>query len=408
MKNTIAVITALLIMFIGLLAAFILWESSPNEALKIEGEEGHLHHHHEHSHNHTHDEEHAEWIAFSDEQIDSGHIELQQATSGALKERVAVTGKTRIPSDHLAHVTPKVSGIVVDVRKNLGDHTEANEVLAIIESREMAEAKATYLAALKREQLKNKVFQQERELFEKQLSSQQDFLHAEADLAEVAIDLELTRQHLLAMGIDANELNLLEQADRDTLRYYSLRSPIAGTVIYRDLIPGELLQTDHEAYHIADLTTSLVELDIPNGDFCNVKIGNPVTIYTCEGKQAQSTLAYISPMLNEETRKGTAIASIPQQALNCAVGTFVYADIETGCCTPPLVVPKEALQKFEGINVVFVKENAGFAIRPVQVGRGDASQIEILAGISSGETYAVKNAFLIKAEQGKAEAHHEH
>jgi len=395
-------------MFIGLLAAFILWESSPDGELKIEGEDEPHHHHHEHSHHHSHDEEHAEWIAFSDEQIQSGNIELFQAASGTLSERIAVTGKTRIPPDHLAHVTPKVSGIVVDVKKNLGDYTDANEVLALIESREMAEAKATYLAALKREQLKNKVFQQERELYERQLSSLQDFLHAEAALAEVAIDLELTRQHLLAMGIDTSELSLLEQADRDTLRYYSLRSPIAGTIIYRDLIPGELLKTNHEAYHIADLTTSLVELDIPNGDFCNVKVGNPVTIYTCEGKQAQTTLAYISPILNEETRKGTAIASIPQQSLNCAVGTFIYADIETGCCTPPLVVSKEALQKFEGINVVYVKENAGFAIRPVQVGRDDANQVEILSGISSGETYAVKNAFLIKAEHGKAEAHHEH
>lgn len=411
MKNTVVgAIVAIIIIFIGFLASLVLWEASPSEKLKIEGEEEHDHHehgiphHHEH-HSHADHHHHDDWIAFSEEQLTSGNIELRLADSGTLIERIAASGQVSFHPDHLSHVMPKVNGIVISAKKNIGDKVEANEELATIESREMAESKAVYLAALKRQELKDRVFQQEQELYNNNISSEQDFLQAEADLEEATIDLELARQKLLAMGIEETEVNGI---DRSSLCCYTLKSPITGTIIHRDLNLGELLETTHEAYQIANLATQWIELEIPSIDFGKVKIGNPVTINTCDGKQTQSTISFLSPLLNEETRKGTAIALIQQEALNCPVGTFVYAQIETGCCTPPIVISKQAVQKVDESDVIFVQQNEGFIIRPVKTGRSDERNIEILSGLLPGETYASANAFIIKAEQGKEEAHHEH
>lgn len=430
MKNTLAgALIALIIIFIGFLASLVLWESSPNEKLKIEGEEKHNHHemsipphhsehhshsdhhhshidhHHHHNHHHDHDDEHDDWIAFSEEQLASGNIELIQASSGTLTERIQASGKVSLHPDHVTSVMPRVNGIVIAAKKNIGDKVGVHEELASIESREMAEAKAAYLAAFKRQELKQRVFEQEQTLYNKNISSEQDYLQAEADLEEANIDLELAHQKLLAMGVPETDLASI---DRSSLCCYSLKAPVNGTVIHRHLNPGELLETTDEAYQIADLSTQWIELDISNSDFGKVKIDNPVTIYTCEGTHTKSTIAFINPLINEDTRKGTAVALISQDALNCPVGTFVYAHIETGCCTPSIVVAKQAMQKFEGSDVLFVKQDGGFAIRPVQIGRTDEKNMEILSGILPGEIYASQNAFIIKAEQGKAEAHHEH
>src|SRR6266550_4598973 len=50
-------------------------------------------------------------------------------------------------ADRIAHVAVKLSSIVAELRKNIGDLVEKNEVLAILESRELADAKSEYLAA---------------------------------------------------------------------------------------------------------------------------------------------------------------------------------------------------------------------------------------------------------------------
>lgn len=66
-----------------------------------------------------------------------------------------------------------------------------------------------------------------------------------------------------------------------------------------------------------------------------------------------------------------------------------------------IVVPEEAVQSVEGRDVVFVRTAAGFKAVPVSLGRRSAGRVEILSGLSNGQTIATRQAFLLKAELGK-------
>ena len=57
-----------------------------------------------------------------------------------------------------------------------------------------------------------------------------------------------------------------------------------------------------------------------------------------------------------------------------------------------------------GADTVFVRTAEGFAARKVRLGRADDGFFEIASGAAAGEEVAVGNAFLLKAELGKAEA----
>jgi cobalt-zinc-cadmium efflux system membrane fusion protein len=70
------------------------------------------------------------------------------------------------------------------------------------------------------------------------------------------------------------------------------------------------------------------------------------------------------------------------------------------------MVPKAALQTIKGDRVVFVRSDQGFEARKVTVGREDDRAVEIVSGLSAGESIAVSNTFTLKAELGKAEAEH--
>jgi membrane fusion protein, heavy metal efflux system len=83
----------------------------------------------------------------TDEQLTEAHIDLAQVESGTLAHRIIVPGTIIPVADRIARVAVKLSGTVAELRKNIGDPVIKGEVLAILESREVADAKSEYLAA---------------------------------------------------------------------------------------------------------------------------------------------------------------------------------------------------------------------------------------------------------------------
>ena len=73
-----------------------------------------------------------------------------------------------------------------------------------------------------------------------------------------------------------------------------------------------------------------------------------------------------------------------------------------------VLVPREAVQEVEGNKVVFVRNEEGFELREVALGREDANGYEVVFGLDAGTEIAVGNAFSLRAELSKSEAGHAH
>lgn len=374
-------------------------------------EHSHHHHDHDHEHGHHHDHEHNhenDTIAITAEQVKSHGIEVSTAATGKLQQSIKAPAKIIVCADRIAHVYPKVAGAVIESYKNLGQFVAMNETLASIGSREMAEAKAEYLANYNRFQLAEGNFQREKSLYEKKISASQEFHLSENAREDALIELELSRQKLHALGLSEQEIEQLKNSPQNQLRIYEMRSPIAGKVIERHVTPGELVTIDHEAFVIADLDKLWVEINIFPQDRPHVKEGQSVTISTPEGKTAKASIMYLSPIIDEDTRTSTAIAEINNRNGKWFPGTFANAELITEVINVPLAIPKEAIQNIEGVDAVFVPTEEGFSVRPVTIGKSDGSQCEILDGLTAGETYACKNTFLLRAHLQKDEAEHSH
>ena len=93
------------------------------------------------------DEEHDEVVRLSQEEIRDFGIEVTEAGPGELHTYISVPGEIVVNADRLGHVTPRVSGVVTEVRTNVGDLVVQGEVLAVLESPGMADAKIAYLSA---------------------------------------------------------------------------------------------------------------------------------------------------------------------------------------------------------------------------------------------------------------------
>lgn len=403
-------ITSIITVAACALTAYAFW----NLDLQHDHEEHHDHHHHDHGHAHAghdhHDEDHHEhdFVAISQEQLKDRGVELRKAGPGRLQQTISVPGKIVACPDHIAHIFPQVAGAVVEVSKNLGQQVTANETLATLGSKEMAEAKAEYLAKYNKALLADSKYQRELSLHEKRISSSEDFYQSEHAWRESLIDLELARQKLYALGLSGDEINQLKDSSAKNFSSYQIRSPIAGKILSRDLAPGELVSTDHEAFIVADLNTLWVEISVFPQDRSSVREGQLVTLTTHEGKSTKGNIVYLSPIINEETHTSTIIAELDNRTGKWFPGTFVNAELITSSINSPLVIPKESIQNIEGADIVFIPADEGFALRQVSIGKSDAHQCEITEGLSAGETYACKNTFLLKAHLQKDEAEHSH
>ncbi len=73
-------------------------------------------------------------------------IELATAGPGSLTEDIQRPAEVVLNDNRVAHIVPQAPGIVREVVKNVGDAVEAGEVMAWLESAELGQAKADYLA----------------------------------------------------------------------------------------------------------------------------------------------------------------------------------------------------------------------------------------------------------------------
>ena len=77
--------------------------------------------------------------------------------------------------------------------------------------------------------------------------------------------------------------------------------------------------------------------------------------------------------------------------------------LDAGAAQPVLSIPRDAVQEFDGAQVVFLARGDGFFEKlTVQTGREQNGQIEITGGLQSGQRLVTRGAFFIKTEFQKA------
>lgn len=195
----------------------------------------------------------------------------------------------------------------------------------------------------------------------------------------------------------------------ESLQPFDLRAQLAGTVVAKDVSPGEFVSNDRELFGIADLSTVWADLDVYRRDFGRLRVGLPVRIDAGDGSPpVESTLAYLSPIGAVNTQALLARAVLPNPDRSWRPGLFVTAEVEVGVSPVPVAVAADALQRVRDWDVVFLTAGDLFEAQPVELGRRDAAHIEVVSGLAAGQRYVAAGSFILKAEAGKSGATHDH
>jgi cobalt-zinc-cadmium efflux system membrane fusion protein len=352
---------------------------------------------------HLGEEEHGEHdheviIEMSEAGMGELKIETLVAAAGTIERTVELPGEIVLNADRVVHIVPRVGGVVREVRTHLGDDVVEGEIMAVIESRELADATADYLASRERLAMARTVFAREEALWQKKISSEQEFLDAKRELMEARIASRAAEQKLLALGLSMDALERLPARTGTNLTRYEIRAPMAGTVIHKSIGLGEALEKDAEVYTVADLGNVWVDINVYQDDLPLVNVGHRVSIAVGDGGgPIESVIEYVGPILGEETRTALARVTLSNPDGRLRPGTFVTAVVCLDEMAAPVVVPREAVQTLNDRPVVFVWTGSGFETSSIMTGRSSGGAVEIVSGLGAGQRYAAAGAFHLKA-----------
>lgn len=299
-------------------------------------------------------------------------VQTGTATHRNLTKLIRAVGEVTFDEQRLSHVTLKFDGYIGDLVANyVGAPVKAGQVLFTVYSPELLAAQQEYLETMKR----------------RPSGGTEDSM------------IKAARQRLRLWDMAPREIDALEQrgVPQD---YVPIYAPRTGTLLERNIADGSAARMAQTLLTIADLSEVWVVAEVFEADLELVREGMhaTVTLPYLPGQAYLATVDYVYPYLHGESRTGRVRLRLdnPKGTLKPDMYATVILEADLG---HSLTVPEEAIIVAGDSRVVFVDLGGG-RLNPVRIKTGRRAQgyVEVLEGLSMGDTVVTSGNFLIAAE----------
>jgi Cu(I)/Ag(I) efflux system membrane fusion protein len=207
------------------------------------------------------------------------------------------------------------------------------------------------------------------------------------------------RRRLQYWEVPEEEIARVERTG-EASRAITKRSPVSGVVLEKLVLQGQRIMAGDLVYRIADLTSVWVEGQVFERDLSAVRVGQRVTaeFQSMPGDSRTGTISYISPVLGAETRTATIRVVLPNPGLQLKPG--MYATLRfSAASAPTLSIPRSAVLVTGARALAFLKRGDGaFEPRELTLGAMTDERVEVLRGLSAGDSVVASATFLVDAE----------
>jgi cobalt-zinc-cadmium efflux system membrane fusion protein len=368
---------------------------------------------------------HSGKVVLDEETLRSSGIRTAPVTAGAVAINLRLNGEVQLAEDRFAHVTPRLPGVVRVIHHTVGDAVSAGTPLCTLESVELGEARAAFVAAISETSLAERNYQRWRQLYKLGLKPQNEFWAAENQFTRARLSMEAAKNKLRALGLDTAEIEAIEEeGGRTVTNLYEVKSPITGTVLERHHVSlGEYLAPKDEIFLVADLSEVWVLAALYEKDLPAVRIGMRGVVHPQGFPEArfEGRVSYIGQQVEKKTRTVPLRLTVKNAPLPGSANPFALRpemfttiDLETSHKRGVPLIPLAAAQTVHGETVVFVpsalpedvrafdKQSVAFERRVVMLGMREGESVEVTQGLAAGEEVVVDNAYLLKSEFEKA------
>ena len=330
-------------------------------------------------------------------------IKTETVSNQDVSETLMIPGRLEAQNLRLAKIGSPINGRVSDIFAGLGDVVKKGQVLARVNSIELTQNQLTLIKATQLIGLKTKAVERAKLLFEADVISKAEMQRIEAELEAVKADFRASKDQLEILGMSEKAIEKLESSGQVN-SYGDVISRTNGTVITKVINLGQIVQPEDVLFSVADLSKLWGVAEIPEQQVAFVRKDQDVTIEVpALNKKIQGKIVYEGDIVNPETRTVMVRTEIDNTDLTLKPDMLISMFIQSKKVSK-LAIPASAVVRENDRNYVFVQNNPNtFRLREIELGHKDGQLINVLSGVSIGETIVSDGAFHLNSERKKKE-----
>jgi membrane fusion protein, heavy metal efflux system len=339
--------------------------------------------------------------------IDRGLISVANVAKHDLGSKLSLTGEIQFNERKIAHLGPRVPGVVRGVNVDIGRRVKAGQTLLVLESIDLAEAQAAYLEALAELRLTEKSHDRQKELHKQKITSEKDFLQAQQELASGGIRTNSAKQKLLRLGLSEGTVAHLAKSGLSAATgRLPIVAPFNGEVLELHAVRGERVEPGDEMVLFGDTTSLWVWIDVYESQLATIKAtmtgdGLPVTVSVRAWPEDHfaGRVDFVGNVMDRHTRTVKARVVLENAHGKLSPGMFANVALDLNAEQGRPAAPATAIVSDEGRDFVFVRHHDDFFVRrAVTTGRQMAGFVELLDGVELGQTIVANGTFLLKSD----------
>lgn len=331
-------------------------------------------------------------------------VKLYTVSKIEMRDYFRVPASIQVDEQRMARIGASVTGRIKDIEAALGQSVKQGQVLATLNSTELAQSQLMYIKSTQQIGLQTKAVDRAKLLQEADVIGKAELQRREVELSAAQAELNAARDQLLVLGMNESAVDKL--SDTGQIRSYSnVNARISGTVISRKVNLGQVVQPAEELFIIADLSRLWVVAEVPEQQIELIDTGEEVLVEipALNYKKYKAKLIFEGDIVNPQTRTVTVrsdIANIDKEIKPDMLASMLIKSNPM----QKLAVPLESIVRENDLKHVYVQiAPKKFKFREVSLGLESDGLVEITSGIEEGDIIVAEGAFHVNNERKRKE-----
>lgn len=327
-------------------------------------------------------------------------VSVVPVTHRDIVSRLSMTGTIRPMSE--APIFTKVPGRVQQVLVGVGDAVEAEQVLAVIEHREIQlqadQADAGVKVALAQMERARIGLDAATTAHDRLQGLRRDDAIPQSEFEKVEYGLRDAKASMLAAESGVATARAAAALARQMVQNSRVTSPIAGTVTHRFVNVGSPAGQTMPVFQVQDLSVLKLDCNATARDFAKLAVGQQVSVTVSDipGQIFPGTVLTLSPSLNPMTRHAAVEIAINNPEGRLLPNMFATAVIDAGVSESVPAIPARAVtMAADGAVVFVVRDGRAARVKPV-LGVEDSGWFAVESGLAVGDMVMVSGQASVK------------
>lgn len=327
-------------------------------------------------------------------------IKFEAAKIIPIKRTLDIPGSIEVKQKLLARIGSPVQGRIIEINGELGDTVKQGDVLAVINSTELAKQQLAYIKSVQMVELKTKAYERAVLLFDADVVSEAQKLQRKTELSSAKADMEASKDQLFVMGMTVAEIEAItSETQIDAIT--NIIAKIDGKIIKKNVNVGQVVDPTEDIFTIAMLNEVWGVAQIPERQIGFLKEGDDllIDVPAYEDKLVEGKITYLGDIVDPVTRTVTIRTEIDNNHGLLKPDMLITMKV-SGMKIEKVGVPINAVVSIDDIPNIFVKTGKNkFLLRPVTLGIKNKEFVHIDDGLLEGEEVVIDGAFHLNNER---------